>query len=332
MKNKNFRLIQIGLWLIVYAMLLIYFTQKNEIAIGIVTATIFVFFYSVMVYGNANWLIIKFFHRNKILNYVLFSIVFLLIVVILRMLAEDFLLNSLFSKHNFYGWNLAHFFFVLITQFLAFLFGFLLRISIDYVELLRKQEMLRNQQLTSELNLLKAQVQPHFLFNTLNNIYSLAVVKSDRTAETIAKLSEIMRYFVDDVPKEKVSLETELSFIKNYIELEQIRMVYPLKLNFKNEVKNQIFIPPMLFTPIVENIFKHGIDKTRTDNFADILIKIEGNYLIFESKNRIYESSNKKGFGLENLRKRLELLYSEDYVLNFATQNEQFYIYLKLNI
>lgn len=332
MKNKNFLLIQIGLWLIVYLMLLIYFSQKNEVSTGIATATIFVCFYSITVYTNANWLIIRYFKQNQILKYTLFSVGLLLIVVIVRMFVEGFFLNHFFLKHAFYGWNLAHFFFVLVTQFLAFLFGFLLRISIDYVELLRKQEMLKNQQLTSELNLLKAQVQPHFLFNTLNNIYSLAVAKSDRTPETIAKLSEIMRYFVDEAPKEKVSLETELSFLKSYIELEQIRMVYPLKLSFKNEVNSQVFIPPMLFTPIVENIFKHGIDKIRNDNFADMSIKLERDYLIFESINRVCEPSTKKGFGLENLQKRLQLLFSDDYELTIQIADNQFVVVLEFKI
>ena len=109
------------------------------------------------------------------------------------MYAEYKILLPLHLK--FYSWTLSHFSFVFITNFLAFAFGALLRISIDYLSLLRRQQEMKTRQVATELNLLKAQVQPHFLFNTLNNIYYLAYTKNERTPEVIAKLSDIMRYF-----------------------------------------------------------------------------------------------------------------------------------------
>lgn len=329
----NFRLIQVVLWLIVYAMLLIYLSQKNSWVIGLTTATIFIFFFFITVYGNANFLIERFFLQKKYGQYTIYSVLFLGIIVFFRMFVEDQLLNKYVSKHLFYGWNFSHFSFALVTQFLAFLFGFLLRISIDYVDLLHTQEILKNKQLTSELNLLKAQVQPHFLFNTLNNIYSLSVSNSPQTSEMIAKLSDMMRYFVDEATKEKVMLDTEIKFLESYIELEQIRMVNPLKLTFRNELPDQHFlVPPMLLMPFVENIFKHGVNKTTKDNEAEILLSIEGTSLRYEVKNKIFHQKTEAWRSLSNLQKRLALLYPDNFGFEAYCKDSYFYASLSFPV
>jgi hypothetical protein len=329
----NFRLIQVVLWLIVYAMLIIYFTQKGTWAVGMATATIFVSFFFVAVYGNANFLIIRFFQQNKYGQYGIYSALFLMITVLLRMSVEDKVLNGALSKHLFYGWNFAHFSFVLVTQFLAFLFGFLLRISIDYVDLLHIQEILKNKQLTSELNLLKAQVQPHFLFNTLNNIYSLSIANSPRTSEMIAKLSDMMRYFVDEATNEKVLLESEIKFLENYIELEQIRMVNPLKLTFINTITDGLFlVPPMLLIPFVENIFKHGVNKTMKDNEAEISLSLVNGILHYSVKNKTFNQKAGTWRSLSNLQKRLALLYPDNFGFEAYCKDGYFYASLSFPV
>ncbi len=329
----NFRLIQIILWLMVYIMLVMYFTQKNRWEIGFVTANIFVVFFLAAVYGNANYLIIRFFQKKKYWEYGLYSSTFLLLTVFLRMFIEDQLLNRIFIRHTFYGWNFTHFSFLLMTQFLAFLFGFLLRISIDYVDLLHTQEILKNKQLTTELNLLKAQVQPHFLFNTLNNIYSLSVSHSPKTSEMIAKLSDMMRYFVDEATKEKVLLDTEIQFLENYIELEQIRMVNPMKLTFSNTLSNQNFmIPPMLLIPFVENVFKHGVNKTLKDNEAEIALSLENSILYYTVKNKTFNQKAATWRSLANLKKRLALLYPDKFAFEAYCKDNFFYASLSFPV
>lgn len=329
----NFKLIQATLWLIVYAMLLIYLSQKISWVIGLTTATIFIFFFFIAVYGNANLLIKRFFLQKKHWQYTLYSVLFLGIMVFLRMFVEDQLLNRYIGKHLFYGWNFSHFSFVLVTQFLAFLFGFLLRISIDYVDLLHTQEILKNKQLTSELDLLKAQVQPHFLFNTLNNIYSLSVSNSPQTSEMIAKLSDMMRYFVDEATKEKVSLDTEVKFLENYIELEQIRMVNPMKLTFSNKLPDQHFmVPPMLLMPFVENVFKHGVNKTMKDNEAEISLGLVGSVFQYSVKNKTFNQSVGVWRSLANLQKRLALLYPEVSGLEAYCKDGYFYASLSFPV
>jgi LytS/YehU family sensor histidine kinase len=158
-------------------------------------------------------------------------------------------------------------------------------------------------------------VQPHFLFNTLNNIYSLANIKSDNTKVAIAKLAGIMRYFTEDAPKEKVPLQTEIDFINNYISLEQLRMLHPVKFNihFSNE---NILLPAMLLMPFIENLFKHGIDKTKESNEAELQLSIANNRLHYTVKNKICPNmKNGSGFGLANLKKRLDLLYGNEYTM-----------------
>lgn len=329
----NFKLIQVVLWLMVYTMLILYFTQKNRWEIGFVTANIFVVFFLAAVYGNANYLITRFFDKNKYWEYGIYSVMFLLLTVFLRMFIEDQLLNRIFIRHTFYGWNFTHFSFLLMTQFLAFLFGFLLRISINYVDLLHTQEILKNKQLTSELNLLKAQVQPHFLFNTLNNIYSLSVNNSPKTSEMIAKLSDMMRYFVDEATKEKVFLETEIQFLQNYIELEQIRMLNPLKLNFKNTVSDQYFmVPPMMLIPFVENVFKHGVNKTLKENEAEISLSTDKGMLHYTVKNKTFNRKAEAWRSLANLQKRLALLYPNNFDFEAYCKDGYFYASLSFPV
>jgi hypothetical protein len=329
----NFRLIQIVLWLIVYAMFIIYFTQKSKLIVGLITANIFIVFFFIAVYGNANFLITRFFHKHKYWEYGVYTALLLLLTVFLRIAIEDLSLNRLFSRHTFYGWNVAHFFFVLVTQFLAFLFGFLLRISIDYVDLLHTQEILKNKQLTSELNLLKAQIQPHFLFNTLNNIYSLSITNSPETSEMIAKLSDMMRYFVDEATKEKVLLETEIRFLENYIELEQIRMVNPLKLTLTNTIADRHFlVPPMLLITFVENVFKHGVNKTQKDNEAEISLSLVNNMLHYTVKNKTFSQKAATWRSLANLQKRLALLYPDNSGFEARCKNGYFYASLSFPV
>lgn len=321
------------LWLIVYGMLIIYFTQKSKLIVGLITANIFILFFFIAVYGNSDFLITRFFHKNKYWEYGIYTTLLLLLTVFLRMFIEDISLNRVFSRHTFYGWNVAHFFFVLVTQFLAFLFGFLLRISIDYVDLLHTQEILKNKQLTTELSLLKAQVQPHFLFNTLNNIYSLSVTNSPKTSEMIAKLSDMMRYFVDEATKEKVLLETEIQFLENYIELEQIRMVNPLKLTFTNNIAARHFLaPPMLLIPFVENVFKHGVNKTLKDNEAEIVLSLENGMLHYRVKNKTFNQKAATWRSLANLQKRLALLYPDNFGFEAYCKDGYFYASLSFPV
>lgn len=332
--RKKLLRIQAAVWVLFYIFLLLYAVQKWENPIyGFWSVTIATITYLIAVYSNAAWLIPKYYQANKRTLYFVFSALFVAFLVAVRMYAENQVLMPLHLA--FYSWSLPHFSFVFLTNFLAFLFGALLRITIDYVYLLRKQEEMRNQQLASELNLLKAQVQPHFLFNTLNNIYYLAYTRNERTAEVVARLSDIMRYFVDEAPRERVPLLTEIDFLENYIELEQIRMLHKAAILFdRSSINDALIIPPMLLIPLVENIFKHGVDKSVEQNDVVITLEQQDGYLHFTTKNSHYdhECRLKGGVGLTNLRKRLALLYGNDFTLTTEKTEHCFTATLKFPV
>ncbi len=324
--KKKFTRLQLATWGIFYAFMLLYSLQKIEqLALGFWSATIATFFYFLAAYCNTHWLIPRLYKKGKGLRYVLYSLLVLGVLVLARMFADHEILLPL-HPGNFYGWTLLHFSFVFITTFLAFAFGALLRVSFDYLLLLRQQEEMKSRQLATELGLLKAQVQPHFLFNTLNNIYYLAYTKNERTAEVIAKLSEIMRYFVDEAPKEKLPLSTEIQFLENYIELEQIRMLHPFEIDMNVDADPALLISPMLLIPLVENIFKHGIDKLSTVNKVQITIRQLGGMIEVNTCNSIATSIKERadGQGLQNLRKRLEILFPHNFEMKIAEDQGHF--------
>lgn len=194
---------------------------------------------------------------------------------------------------------------------IVYFLGFPIRMTMAYFKLRKQTAALLLEKSQTELNLLKSKVQPHFLFNTLNNIYYEAYLEAPRTALLIERLAEMMRYFLEESPREKVILETEVRFIENYIGLERIRVRHGIILDFHKEYDGQLMIPPMLLITFVENIFKHGIDKCANENKISISLTTNSEHLLFEAVNHIpdYQSPVKAGLGLKNLTHRLDILY-----------------------
>ncbi|HEX7756593.1 MAG TPA: histidine kinase [Niabella sp.] len=203
----------------------------------------------------------------------------------------------------------------------------------DYFKVRQQQELLKQYTAKVELDLLKAQVQPHFLFNTLNNIYYVAQRESPGTAALLAKLSTIMRYFVNDGPNKEIFLVTEINFIRDYIDLEKMRMRYPLqqKIEIDGDI-SRIKVSPMLIIPLIENVFKHGIDKRSKENLLALHIEQIPGSLLVKVQNRLLEPDavQEAGSGLTNLRSRLKLLYGNRFQL--TTGREENYFIAHLNI
>jgi sensor histidine kinase YesM len=327
----SFRWLQILLWTIFFLAWALYTNNKwNSATYGFASTIISIVFYIIAVYTNCLWLMPRFFRKGNIGRYIVYSIVFILLLVLIRAWIERIVLIPL--HRAFYDMGLPHLSLVFLTTLIAFLFGSLLFVARNYIGLLQKQEEMKSQQLVTELALLKQQVQPHFLFNTLNNIYSLAHAKSDNTKIAIAKLADIMRYFMEDAPREKVALQTELDFIRNYISLEQLRMLHPVEfsMDLANEHRE---VPTMLLMPFVENLFKHGVDKTRNDNVAFLELKLENDRLKFTVRNKVYpDAATVNGFGLSNLKKRLDLLYGTDYTLRTGKNGLFFEAYMEIPV
>jgi two-component system LytT family sensor kinase len=198
-------------------------------------------------------------------------------------------------------------------------------------------EELEKEKKLYELDLLKSQLNPHFYFNTLNNLYALALSKSEKTPECILQLSKLMEYVIYDCKNNLVKLSKELDFIKNYIALEKLRYESDVKINLKYIENSQIdntsdniinnkefYIIPMILIQFVENAFKHGLSKN-PDAFVDINIEINDDKLNFEISNSFDDiNQEKSGIGLENTRRRLDLYYPNKYKLEI-NQNSNIY-------
>jgi len=198
---------------------------------------------------------------------------------------------------------------------------------------------LQEQKTKAELELLKSQVNPHFLFNTLNTLFSMSSMKGDEeTAEGISKLSELMRYMIYETKVDKTSLDKEIEHIRNFIELQKLRFSgkddMEIIFSIKGETKEKV-IPPMLLIPFIENAFKFGFS-IQQKSIIEIGLKVENEELIFMVKNTINKKKVKKdehsGAGISNVKKRLELLYPDSHKLEIFKDDNYFNVYLSFSV
>ncbi len=206
----------------------------------------------------------------------------------------------------------------------------------DHRKLRIAAQQLRIEKQQAELNYLKSQTNPHFLFNTLNNIYALARDKSDLAPESILRLSKILRFMLYEAGGDYIAIEQELKIISDYIALEQLRYDESLRVNFNYDVEDmKQALPPLLLIPLVENAFKHGVSETRGRPFVEIHLSVKLRQLSFSIKNSMEaftgERSIKENIGLSNLRGQLSLLYT-DYDLSVQQDESVFTATLKINL
>ena len=203
------------------------------------------------------------------------------------------------------------------------------------IRLKQTAQQMRIEKQEAELNYLKSQTNPHFLFNTLNNIYSLARAKSDQTPESILRLSKILRFMLYDTKDEFISIEKEAELITNYIELEKLRYDESMRVSFTHEIDNmQQGLPPLLLIPLIENAFKHGVSEISEQSYVDIQLSVKEQQLTLVVKNSADDSPEKnikENIGLSNLRRQLELLYA-DYSLTVGQGDGEFTATLKINL
>ena len=190
------------------------------------------------------------------------------------------------------------------------------------------------EKVNAELSFLKAQINPHFLFNTLNNIYTLSIMNSQHTSESIMKLSNIMRYVTDDVTKDFVPLSYELNCIRDYIDLQKLRLGKKTTVDFaiSGTITNQ-HIAPLILMSFIENTFKYGISK-KEDSTIKIIIEIRQELTSLYCENKIFNNRNsteRTGIGIANTRRRLEHLYPNRHQLNITERDGLFCVNLILN-
>jgi len=183
---------------------------------------------------------------------------------------------------------------------------------------------LKNDKAKTELLHLKSQVNPHFFFNTLNNLYGLVGTDTKKAQELILKLSDMMRYSIYEGEKEVVTLKAEVDYLRNYIELHEMRYHKPIDVKFEAEIEENYKVMPLLFIILLENAFKHGIENLNKDAYVHVSINSKNNKVFFEIENNFDTTLAKEdnGIGLKNLKRRLELVYPKKHTLSFSkTEN-----------
>jgi two-component system, LytTR family, sensor kinase len=197
---------------------------------------------------------------------------------------------------------------------------------------------LNSEKLEAELKFLKSQIHPHFLFNTLNNLYALTLKKDDKAPEIVLKLSELLDYMLYECNVPTIDIKREISHIENYIDLEKIRYGDRLKVDFINNGKlSDVKIAPMLILPFVENAFKHGASGEIESPWIKIDLSIDDKQLVLNVENSketraiVDDQGYTEGIGLKNVKRRLELLYKNNYKLDVVDKGKAYLVVLKLN-
>jgi two-component system LytT family sensor kinase len=226
----------------------------------------------------------------------------------------------------------SYFVSTLITSLIFIFLSIVLKFTIDWFLNERIQRDLENQRLSAELSFLKSQINPHFLFNSLNSIYSLAYQRSETTPEAILKLSEIMRYMLYECNDNKVSLIKELQYLQNYIDLQKIRFGKKSYIDFKvtGQIADQQIVP-LLLIAFIENAFKHGVANDPLSPIR-LLIDVDEKQLHFYAQNKKHNNNRDSmgGIGLNNVKRRLDLLYAGKYSLSIKDDTDTYTCELSL--
>ncbi len=280
------------------------------------------------------------YHKKKYLLFIIVSIVFLIVAVKLPdLIITNKQIHDALTAQNPAGYK-GRGFRPEMPFYMEFLidknaYQFYLALSIGI--LLKNNQYINSMQqdmLKSEVSYLKAQINPHFLFNTLNSLYALSLVKSDEAPNSILKLSSIMRYVVTESSKEKVSLKSELAYISDYIDLQKLRLTSNTTIDYQiiGNVTNQT-IAPLLFIPIIENCFKYGVNQTE-NVVIKIHINVNENEVTLETSNKKVAKNiselEKTETGISNTQKRLDILYLNSYKLEIDNNDSHYNV--KLNI
>ena len=210
-----------------------------------------------------------------------------------------------------------------------------LKLSIDWYEQNRVLQKIKIEKLQAEVNYLRSQINPHFLFNVLNNLYSLTLKKSELAPGVVLKLSDMMEYMLYESNDAFVPLEKEISYLENYLELEKLRQGNhaDIKLNITGKAKGHK-IAPFLLLPLVENAFKHGVSKAVDNAYLHINIAIEQQSITFSIENNklnFIEAAHNGGIGLSNLEERLQLLYPGKHLFDVNDRADKYSVLLKIS-
>lgn len=327
-------------WVLSFYVLARFFAYDNTITtVDWIYTLLFHLSIWLAVYPNLLWLIPQFLRAGKYLPYALLLAVAVLVAVGFNFLTFNYLSDLLFPDYYFiayYGfWEIVQFMvvYVAVTSLLKLSKGWF-----QNLETQRQFDRLNREKVDAELAALKSQVNPHFLFNSLNNLYSLSLDRDERTPAIILRLSDMMRYLLYESNVPAVPLAKEIEHLQNYVEMQRLRVGGKADIRFEitGDAEGRE-VAPLLFLPLVENGFKHGIKGETSAAFIHVKMDIRAEQLIFKIENNKgtvdeVEKVAGKGVGLQNLRRRLELLYPGRHQLETTDGIQVFTVVLKIQL
>ena len=292
-----------------------------------------VLFLAAASYLNYFYFLPRFLKEHKV-KYVLYFLVcfaglMVILIMIKKMIYTDHRSSFFLSTTRFW---VQHF----IGALFVVIFVSMLRFVKDWFDFDSERRQIENEKLLSELRFLKEQINPHFLFNTLNNLYYLAHVQSPNTKEVILKLSQMMRYMIYEANAEKVAVAKEVEYIQNYIDLEKLRLEdnFPLSFSITGKYEH-LHITPLIFITFLENAFKHGVSQSGEQGWVKVSLTFNQNQCIYEVSNSNTNGDakiEKAGIGLKNTIRRLNLSYKNAHTLETNASEEAYEIRLTIEL
>lgn len=322
-------------WTLVFILMLMAGPDNDTSAMEFLRKLINIAFYMLVVYVNLGYLIPKFLSQKNFMTYCLLLLAMVAVFTPIKVLLLYITYDEVDPRE-----------FLIMNQQYIFLLLFMIaggstviKIISDWQRHQRDRKDLETQRMQSEIKFLKSQINPHFLFNTLNSLYALTLKKSDKAPEIVIKLSEMMRYMLYECNERRVPLMKEVNYIQNYLDLEKLRQSGHSDIQFKVEgqVTDQT-IAPLIFIPFLENSFKHGLNHQLGDGYVHVVMKVLDNKLLLRILNSkpvqkpLPPEKANGGIGLANVQRRLNLLYPNQYRLDIQDSEKEHIVELSLDL
>lgn len=333
------RLTLIGVRLLIWIAITIFLFVPSSYFLStidaVITSAITALFFFLIGLTNELWIFPRFYMKNRrkfIIVNLLVSLGYTLILLLV-----DFYIFPHKPKENVRDIPI---YFPILRSFTMVMFVNIVSITLLLANELKsnaeREKKLKEEKLGTEIKLLKAQINPHFIFNALNNIYSLTYTKSEMAPESVLKLSEMLRYVFYDCSNDHVKLGAEVEYVSNFIAFQQMKSEHEQIIQFNyNGVKKDIEIAPMIFIPFIENAFKYSKIEEYIDAYVKIELTTDDNFLNFNIKNTIpYQGKSLpgNGLGINNVRQRLDILYPNKYELHIQENNATYSVNLKIEL
>ena len=313
-------------------------TGTSSFGIALASQSINTLFYIAVVYVNLISLFPNYLKQGKYWQYLLLLAGLALMVTPIKLVVKYLLFAKTGGMEEDILNNMNLYFF---STFLVAGLSTVGKIMVDWITENRKRVTVENESMQSELRFLKSQINPHFLFNTLNSLYALTLKKDDKAPDIVIKLSEMMRYMLYECNEPRVPLRKEINYLQNYLDLERLRQRkgIDISLEVSGRVSDQM-VAPLLLIPFLENSFKHGVNANIKDGFVRAELRVEERSLHFKLENskgsvmpsQVHAGRPSGGIGLVNVRRRLQLLYPEAHDLSVRETPSTYAVLLDLDL